>query len=163
MLGKIVGFNIKLPKEFQSVVGLRKVDVILNNVIYKLLEELKVRLCGMCNFSCVASLPELVSSLQDNLEKLLPKKEEEETVGEAIVLQVFQLKGKEKAEVAGCRVKKGKLEKNYFYKILRNDETIYEGNDHKTSLPAIHADSGEGEREREREKCGLNPPPTICS
>ena len=64
---------------------------------------------------------------QDNLEGMLPPDEEEEVVGEAVVLDTFKLTGHRKASVAGCRVKRGTLERNCRFRIIRNKEPLFEG------------------------------------
>ena len=64
---------------------------------------------------------------QDSLEEMLPPDEEEEVVGEAVVLDTFKLTGHRKASVAGCRVKRGTLERNCRFRILRNKEPLFEG------------------------------------
>ena len=64
---------------------------------------------------------------QEHLEHRLPPVEEEEGVGEAIVLKTFTLTGSRKANVVGCRVKSGRLERKCVFRVLRNGETVYEG------------------------------------
>lgn len=64
---------------------------------------------------------------QERLEHLLPPVEEEEGVGEAIVLKTFTLSGRKKASVAGCRVKSGRLERKCVFRVLRDGEAVYEG------------------------------------
>ena len=64
------------------------------------------------------------------MERLLPKVKEEDIVGEAVVLKVFQFRGSKKNAIVigGCRVKKGQLVKDAIYQIWRNDNTlVYEG------------------------------------
>ncbi len=60
---------------------------------------------------------------------MLPKIIEDEIIGEAVVLQVFQLRGskKNRAVIGGCRVKKGKLIKDSLYQIWREDTLVFEG------------------------------------
>ena len=64
---------------------------------------------------------------QEHLEHRLPPVEEEEGVGEAIVLKTFTLTGSRKANVVGCRVKSGRLERKCVFRVLRDGETVYEG------------------------------------
>ena len=61
------------------------------------------------------------------MEHLLPPAEEEEMVGEAIVLKTFTLTGSKKAIVAGCRVKRGHLERSCIFRVVRDGETVFEG------------------------------------
>ena len=65
--------------------------------------------------------------LQGELSNRLPPIHEETFTGEAAVLKVFHLTGIRKAVVAGCRVKKGSLVRDDLYRVLRDDEIIYEG------------------------------------
>ena len=60
---------------------------------------------------------------------LLPPVIERKVVGEADVLQIFDihLKGKKTMKVAGCRVINGTVEKNKMARVIRDGETIYEG------------------------------------
>ena len=59
----------------------------------------------------------------------LPEIPLETIVGEATILQVFQLTGQRKAVVAGCRVKKGTLtvDKDMIWRVFRNEEMIHQG------------------------------------
>ena len=58
----------------------------------------------------------------------MPPLHEESVNGEAAVLKVFKLTGSRKATVAGCRVMTGTLLRGKtLYKILRNKNTIFEG------------------------------------
>lgn len=57
----------------------------------------------------------------------LPLLREDIHVGSATVLKVFNLSGKRKASVAGCRVKQGQLQRNETYRVCRNNQVIFEG------------------------------------
>ena len=61
-------------------------------------------------------------SVQDHVEKSLPWREEEEVVGEAVVLRTFQLTGARAASVGGCRVKSGRLVRSATFRLLRDGE-----------------------------------------
>lgn len=65
--------------------------------------------------------------MQDELSNRLPPIQEETVNGEATVLKVFHLTGARRAVVAGCRVKRGNLIRDSFYRVTRNDEVLYEG------------------------------------
>lgn len=56
------------------------------------------------------------------MEGLLPWKEEEEIVGEAVVLRTFQLTGSRAVSVGGCRVKSGRLIRSATYRLVRDGE-----------------------------------------
>ena len=50
--------------------------------------------------------------------------------GEAAVLAVFQVSvGKKKVLVAGCRVRSGLLDRRMRFRLLRDQETLWEGED----------------------------------
>lgn len=72
--------------------------------------------------------------LQDELSSRLPPIEEETFTGEAAVLKVFHLTGSRRAVVAGCRVKKGSLVRDNLYRVVRNDEVVFEG---EISIPSL--------------------------
>ncbi|KAK3721613.1 hypothetical protein QZH41_008289 [Actinostola sp. cb2023] len=102
--GVVLGFNIKIPKEIQQLAKQMNVQIKNHRVIYKLLADLK-----------------------DEMSSRLPPIKEEKTLGEAEILKVFKLTGVKKAWVAGCRVRQGVLNKDSRCRIVRGDNTIYEG------------------------------------
>lgn len=61
-------------------------------------------------------------TLQSHVEGVLPLREEEEVVGEAVVLKTFQLTGARAASVGGCRVKVGRLLRSATYRLIRDGE-----------------------------------------
>ncbi|KAI9279878.1 translation initiation factor IF-2 [Sporodiniella umbellata] len=105
--GQVIGFNVKADKRIQAEAARIGVPVKSYSVIYKLLEEVKTR-----------------------LEDMLPPILNTHVVGEAAVLQVFEInvKGRETRPVAGCRVTNGAIPRNGRVRILRNKETVWEGN-----------------------------------
>lgn len=62
--------------------------------------------------------------LQDQVERLLPWQEQEEIVGEAVVIKTFKLTGAKAAVVGGCRVKTGRLLRSSTYRLLRDGEVL---------------------------------------
>ena len=60
---------------------------------------------------------------------LLPKITESRVIGEATVLQLFDihLKAKVTKKVAGCRVTNGVVEKNKKARVVRNGEVVFDG------------------------------------
>ena len=60
---------------------------------------------------------------------LLPKVIEKRVSGEANVIQTFDIQGKGKSviKVAGCRVSNGVIEKDKCVRVIRNGQTIHEG------------------------------------
>ncbi|KAG9293359.1 hypothetical protein G9A89_007605 [Geosiphon pyriformis] len=104
--GIVLGFNVKADRKVQNVAKQEKVEIVIHNVIYKLLDEVKIR-----------------------MSELLPPILQTHVTGEATILQIFQLnvKGRETKPVAGCRVINGKVLKNQKVKIFRKDQEIWEG------------------------------------
>ncbi|CAO3700918.1 unnamed protein product [Rhizopus stolonifer] len=104
--GQVIGFNVKSDKKIQAEAARVGVPVKSYSVIYKLLEEVKNKLGDM--------LPPIITT---------------QVVGEAAVLQVFEIniKGRETRPVAGCRVTNGAIQRNGRVRIIRNKETIWEG------------------------------------
>lgn len=77
----------------------------------------------------------LIENIQEEIAKRLPEIDVEDIVGEAKVLQVFKINDKnKKVSVLGCRCVEGVLKKNLMYKIIRNDETVHEGNESLLTL-----------------------------
>ncbi|KAL7321213.1 translation initiation factor IF-2 [Mucor circinelloides] len=104
--GQVIGFNVKADKRIQAEAAKIGVPVKSYSIIYKLLEEVKDQLSDM--------LPPILST---------------QVTGEAALLQVFDIntKGRETKPVAGCRVTNGVIHKNSRVRIVRNKETIWEG------------------------------------
>ncbi|CDH51527.1 translation initiation factor if-2 [Lichtheimia corymbifera JMRC:FSU:9682] len=104
--GHVIGFNVKADKKIQSEASKRGVGVRSYSVIYKLLEEVKDQLSDM--------LPPIVST---------------QVVGEASILQIFDIsiKGRETRAVAGCRVTNGAIQRNGRVRVVRDKETVWEG------------------------------------
>lgn len=70
----------------------------------------------------------MFDDLVDTLSNLLPPLEVEEVVGEADVLQVFQVKeGKKKVTVGGCKCSKGRLFSKNLFQVIRNEDIIFKG------------------------------------
>lgn len=104
--GQVIGFNVKADKRILAEASKIGVPVKSYSVIYKLLEEVKDTLADM--------LPPIVTT---------------QVVGEAALLQVFEIntKGRETRPVAGCRVTNGSIHKNTRVRVVRNKETVWEG------------------------------------
>lgn len=96
----IYGFSIKLPPS-------KPKDIVMKqfNIIYRLFED-----------------------VMEELNKRLPEIDVDDIVGEAEVQQIFLINDRnKKVPVLGCRCVKGTLKKKLRYKIMRDDEIIYEG------------------------------------
>ncbi|KAG2236876.1 translation initiation factor IF-2 [Thamnidium elegans] len=104
--GRVIGFNVKADKRILAEAGKIGVPVKSYSVIYKLLEEVK-----------------------DTLGDMLPPVVTTQVVGEAALLQVFDIntKGRETRPVAGCRVTNGSIHKNGRVRVVRDKETVWEG------------------------------------
>ncbi|KAL1402781.1 hypothetical protein pipiens_005920 [Culex pipiens pipiens] len=70
----------------------------------------------------------LVDDLKKEINSKLPPIDVEETVGEANILQLFDInEGRRKVTVLGCRCTKGLLKKASRFKLVRNGETVADG------------------------------------
>lgn len=70
----------------------------------------------------------LINDLKDEISSKLEPVEVEDMIGEASVLQKFFItEGKKEVPVAGCRCIKGSLKKNCKFRLMRNNEVIYDG------------------------------------
>ncbi|KAK3790305.1 hypothetical protein RRG08_034865 [Elysia crispata] len=127
--GEIFAFNVDLPQKTAALAKEKGVPVRCHNVIYRLFEELVKR-----------------------LNNKLPKIEEEVTVGEAKVLQVFQvtLPNKRKSFVAGCRCVHGGMSKKLGVKVIRNNETVYKG-----SIASMKYFKDEVDIIKKEQECGI--------
>ncbi|XP_063628121.1 translation initiation factor IF-2, mitochondrial isoform X2 [Cydia splendana] len=101
----IYAFNVDCPTPLVVDAKNKNIGLKKHNIIYKLVDDVK-----------------------DELSARIPKRQEEEIIGEANVLQEFMVtEGKRKVPVAGCRCVKGALQRNALYRLIRNGEVIYEG------------------------------------
>ena len=82
----------------------------------------------------------------------MPPTYEEVVTGEAAILHVFQLRGKQKGLAAGCRVKSGCIlrSKTHKFRIIRQKAVIYDGN--VSSMKHFKEDVTEVKKETE---CGI--------
>ncbi|XP_051238634.1 translation initiation factor IF-2, mitochondrial isoform X2 [Dicentrarchus labrax] len=127
--GSIYGFNVGASKSVQQLAAKRCVPLRLHNIIYKLVDELKEELS--------AKLPLLVS---------------ENIIGEATVLAIFEVSvGKKKVPVAGCRVQKGQLDRQRKFRVIRGQDTVWEG-----SLAALKHHKDEVQTVKVGMDCGLS-------
>lgn len=100
--GVIYAFNVECPK---SLVEKTNIPIKEHNIIYKLIDDVK-----------------------DELNKRLAPKEVEEVLGEATVLKQFDInEGRKKVPVAGCRCVSGLLKRGAMFRLIRNEEKVYEG------------------------------------
>lgn len=127
--GSVYGFNVGAHKSIQQLAQKKGIPLHLHSVIYKLIDQLKVELSS--------KLPPVIM---------------QNTVGEATVLTVFDVSmGKKKVMVAGCRVKKGHLDRRHKFKLIRGQETIWEG-----CLAALKHHKDDVQTVRTGMECGLS-------
>ncbi|XP_047537062.1 translation initiation factor IF-2, mitochondrial [Vanessa atalanta] len=101
----IYAFNVECPPGVARDARAAGVELAHHNVIYK-----------------------LVDAVRDQLSARLPRRQQEELLGEANVLQQFHVsEGKKKVPVAGCRCVKGSLARNALYRVVRGQDVVYEG------------------------------------
>ncbi|KAL5008472.1 hypothetical protein ScPMuIL_014053 [Solemya velum] len=121
--GEIFGFNVDAGPNIMKAAKTKNVEVKLHKVIYKLFDDLR-----------------------ESLSEKLPMSQEEEVLGQANVLQVFNITdGKKSIPVAGCRCVKGTLNRKMQFKLLRDGEEIYTGHldslkHHKNEVDTIKTD-----------------------
>jgi len=113
---------VHCSRDLTAVADEWNVTVLLDNVIYRLLGQLKV-----CTYTCEILSPLFHGFYQDHVEKMLPPIEAEEVLGEAEVLEMFKLTGARKANVAGCKITTGYLLKDKKFIVFRNNEPVCQG------------------------------------
>ncbi|KAJ3057464.1 hypothetical protein HK097_006392 [Rhizophlyctis rosea] len=102
---KILAFNVKHDKRIQSEAEKSGIEIKQYDIIYRLLEDLR-----------------------DMLADMLPPEKIVQVTGEAEVLQVFSINVKKGSDnVAGCKIRNGKILKTQRVRIMRNGEEIYNG------------------------------------
>lgn len=104
--GNIISFNMPIDPAMSRMAESRGVRIMDHNIIYKLIDDVKAALS----------------------EHLAPSVTQRVT-GEAEVGQIFEitLKGREKVAIAGCRVRNGIIHRAKKVRVLRGQDTIYDG------------------------------------
>lgn len=104
--GWIISFNMSLDPAIIRLAEKAGVKIMDHNIIYKLIDDIK-----------------------EVLSEKLPPSITLRVTGEAEVQQVFEItvKGRQKTAVAGCRVRNGLINRNRKVRVIRGDETIYDG------------------------------------
>jgi len=102
----LLAFSVKPSNKLVNYANSLGVPIVANSVIYRLVEEVHSR-----------------------LQALLPPIVEQRVLGEAIVQQVFDIKGKGKdiLKIAGCRVTNGVIERARRVRVLRDGQEIHNG------------------------------------
>lgn len=104
--GRVISFNQPIDPNILRIAEAQGVEIMDHNIIYKLTDEVK-------------------SILSDQLPPTVITR----VTGEAEVREVFEItiKGREKMSIAGSRVRNGMINKTRKARVIRGDETIYEG------------------------------------
>ncbi|KAJ7184273.1 P-loop containing nucleoside triphosphate hydrolase protein [Mycena filopes] len=128
--GAVVGFSVSCSRAIETLAAQNNVPILMSDVIYRLMEQVKERVIG-----------------------LLPVILEFRVLGEAKVLQLFeiQMKGKVQKTVAGSRVINGLVEKNKQARVLRDGNIIFEG-----KFETMRHFKKEVTELRKGTECGLN-------
>jgi translation initiation factor IF-2 len=98
----IIGFNVRAHKEAREAADQAGVVIRYYNVIYNLVDDVK-----------------------ESMSSLLPPNMREERLGEAKILQVFDVS--KIGKVAGCRVEDGRVERGAHVRLIRDNVVIHEG------------------------------------
>ncbi|EAW08078.1 translation initiation factor 2 [Aspergillus clavatus NRRL 1] len=127
--GNIISFNMPIDPHMSRMAEMRGVKIMDHNIIYKLIDDVKATLS----------------------EELAPSVTQRVT-GEAEIGQIFEitLKGREKTAIAGCKVRNGVINRARKVRVLRGQETIYDGS--ITSLKNVKKDVTEMRKDTE---CGI--------
>jgi len=103
--GIVYGFNVRVLAAAGKAAAAQDVQIRQHNVIYKMIDDIKLE-----------------------LSERLPKQQVEEVIGHANVLQVFSItEGNRNTVVVGCRCNKGSLLKKKRFRVMRDNEQIYNG------------------------------------
>ena len=98
----IIGFHVKATSNAESLIVREKVDVKYYKIIYEAINDVKLAMEG-----------------------LLDPTIQEVNVGHAEVQQMF--KASKVGNIAGCIVRKGKLVRNNFVRLVRDDIVVFDG------------------------------------
>ncbi|KAJ5122627.1 Translation initiation factor IF-2 [Penicillium atrosanguineum] len=127
--GLVISFNMPIDPNMSRIAESEGVKIMDHNIIYKLIDEVKAV-----------------------LSEQLPPTITQRVTGEAEVQQVFEItvKGREKTAIAGCRVRNGMMNKTRKVRVIRGNETIYDGT--MSSLKNVKKDVTEMRKDTE---CGI--------
>ncbi|KAJ5818701.1 hypothetical protein N7474_004292 [Penicillium riverlandense] len=127
--GKVISFNLPIDGNTLRNAESQGVAIMDHNIIYKLIDDIK-------------------ATLSEHLKPTVTQR----VTGEAEVQQVFEItvKGREKVPIAGCRVRNGLVNRTRKVRVMRGDQTIYDGT--ITSLKNVKKDVTEMRKDTE---CGI--------
>lgn len=123
--GIIIGFNVRANAQARDLATREGVDIRYYNVIYDVIDDAKAILSGM----------------------LSPSKREE-YIGNATILQVFNIT--KVGKVAGCMVDMGVVKRGAGVRLLRDDVVIHEG-----KLKTLQRFKDEVKEVKEGTECGM--------
>ena len=98
----ILGFNVRAHKEARALAEQSGVEVRYYNIIYNLVDDVKAAMSG-----------------------LLPPTLREEMLGNALILEVFNIS--KVGKVAGCRVTDGNVQRGANVRLIRDNVVVHEG------------------------------------
>lgn len=104
--GHIINFNTAVPNNIKALAEKKDVKILDSNIIYRVVENVKAL-----------------------LEERLPPRIVQRVTGEAEVAMTFEigLGGRKKMVVAGSKVRNGEIKKGSRVRVLRKDETMFDG------------------------------------
>ncbi|KAK7023967.1 translation initiation factor IF-2 [Favolaschia claudopus] len=128
--GTIVGFSVSASRAVELLANQNDVPILTSDIIYRLMEDVRTRVIA-----------------------LLPTTTEYRVLGEAKVLELFQVtvKGKKLKTIAGSRVTNGLVEKSKLARVVRNGEVVFEG-----SFETMRHFKKDVSELRKGTECGLN-------
>lgn len=121
----IFGFNVIASAQARELAKMRKIDIRLYDVIYKLLEDLEKGLKGM-----------------------LDPVFEEEIIGSVEILKIFKFS--KVGNIAGCKVLDGNIKRSSKIKLSRDGKIIYQG-----ELDSLKKEDKSVNQVSKGEECGL--------
>lgn len=98
----IIGFNVRANKQARDAATQQGIEIRYYNIIYDLIDDVKAAMSG-----------------------LLPPERRETFIGNAEILEVFNIT--KVGKVAGCRVVDGKVERGAGVRLIRDNVVIHEG------------------------------------
>jgi len=123
--GMIIGFNVRANVQARDLAQREGVDIRYYNVIYDVIDDAKAILSGM-----------------------LSPSQREEYIGNATILQVFNVT--KVGKVAGCMVDMGIVKRGAGVRLLRDDVVIHEG-----KLKTLQRFKDEVKEVKEGTECGM--------
>ena len=98
----VIGFNVRAHKEAREAAERSGTEIRYYNIIYDLVDDVKAAMSG-----------------------LLPPTLREERLGEAQILEIFNVS--KVGKIAGCRVLDGKVERGANVRLIRDNVVVHEG------------------------------------